>query len=275
MTASESASSSVSSTASRTPGRRLEYRGVRFENDWSLRGCFGEELFQRRGRCAFGGGGGQAKLIDQLVEIENLFDRSLRAGGLLQWPGRHGLRDALDGVFEVGVVLGQLECALVVLQRFRHLPAALENLRQSADRREVIGNAGDDDVQLRFRRVQFSEFGEGAAEGDTGREITGVAGEAGAADGDGFLVGAHPPAFLRELRKSNRRRVCLDPASKFEHARTVGHWPTVYGLIVTCTVTRTGAPGAVGHCQYRGHDLRRGPWLGWPTCVDVSLDRRG
>ena len=42
--------------------------------------------------------------------------------------------------------------------------------------------------------------------------------EAGAADADGFVVVARAAALLRQLRKSNRRRVRLDPASKFENA---------------------------------------------------------
>src|SRR5689334_4167419 len=39
-----------------------------------------------------------------------------------------------------------------------------------------------------------------------------------AADDDSFIAVAGPAAFLRKLRKSNRRRVRLDPASKFDQA---------------------------------------------------------
>jgi hypothetical protein len=47
--------------------------------------------------------------------------------------------------------------------------------------------------------------------------------EAVAADLDGFLEAARTPAFLRQLRKCNRRRVLLDPASKVVNALAVGH----------------------------------------------------
>ena len=45
--------------------------------------------------------------------------------------------------------------------------------------------------------------------------------EACPADGDGFIVLTDAPAFLGELRKSNRRRVRLDPASKSFKTRTI------------------------------------------------------
>ena len=45
--------------------------------------------------------------------------------------------------------------------------------------------------------------------------------EARSADGDGFIVIAGPAAFFCQLRKSNRRRVLLDPASKFNKPRIV------------------------------------------------------
>ena len=48
--------------------------------------------------------------------------------------------------------------------------------------------------------------------------------EPGAADRDRFIVGAGAAALFGELRKSNRRRVRLDPASKFEQSWiVVGH----------------------------------------------------
>ena len=133
------------------------------------------------------------------------------------------MRDAFDGVFEVWVVPGEIERALVIPERLLHLPAALQNLRQSTNGGEVVWHAGDDDLELGLRRVELAELDQRAAQGDTRREIAGVADEAGAADLGGFLVGAEPPAFLCQLRKSNRRRIPLDPASKFEYSRTVGH----------------------------------------------------
>ena len=48
--------------------------------------------------------------------------------------------------------------------------------------------------------------------------------EAGAADVDGFVVGAFAAQLFGELRKRHRRRVRLDPASEVENSRIVaGH----------------------------------------------------
>ena len=49
-----------------------------------------------------------------------------------------------------------------------------------------------------------------------------MVGQTGAANPDRIIGGAGTPALLRELRKSNRRRVRLDPASKFENPWTIG-----------------------------------------------------
>ena len=56
--------------------------------------------------------------------------------------------------------------------------------------------------------------------------------EAGAADADGFIVVAGAAAFFGELRKSNRRRVRLDPASQFEQSWVVAAHALFYGAIV-------------------------------------------
>ncbi len=51
-------------------------------------------------------------------------------------------------------------------------------------------------------------------------------------------------ALLGQLRKSNRRRVRLDPASQFEQSWVVAAHALVYGTVTTdCTVASTGAVG--------------------------------
>lgn len=65
--------------------------------------------------------------------------------------------------------------------------------------------------------------------------------ETGAADRDGFLGFAGAPAFFGELRKSNRRRVLLDPASQFVNASTHAT-AAAYGLTVTTFVTLAVRP---------------------------------
>ena len=77
-------------------------------------------------------------------------------------------------------------------------------------------------VQFAAWPRRAAELDQGAAERDARGEIAGVIGEAGAADADGFVVVAGAAALLGELRKSNRRRVRLDPASQFEDSWIVG-----------------------------------------------------
>ncbi len=55
--------------------------------------------------------------------------------------------------------------------------------------------------------------------------------EAGAADIYRLIVIAGAPAFFSELRKSNRRRVRLDPASQFDNS-------------LSCSVTRRSSSHA-------------------------------
>ena len=43
------------------------------------------------------------------------------------------------------------------------------------------------------------------------------------ADPDGLFAVAGPPVFLCKLRKSNRRRILKDPASKVFNPGVVGH----------------------------------------------------
>jgi hypothetical protein len=48
-------------------------------------------------------------------------------------------------------------------------------------------------------------------------------GKACLADLDGLFAVARPPMFLCKLRKSNRRRILLDPASKVLNPRVIRH----------------------------------------------------
>ena len=60
------------------------------------------------------------------------------------------MRDAFDRVFEVGVVPGEIERTLVIPERLLHLPAALQNLRQSTNSSEVVWHPPDDDLDSVF-----------------------------------------------------------------------------------------------------------------------------
>ena len=99
---------------------------------------------------------------------------------------------------------------------FAHQPAPLVDLGEGADRRQVAGRRVQDERQLVEGFVEAIELDEGAAEGDVRGQVCGVLGEADLADGDGFVRVAVAAELFGELRKSNRRRILLDPASKFE-----------------------------------------------------------
>src|SRR5262245_50150901 len=81
---------------------------------------------------------------------------------------------------------------------------------------------GDDVVRRRVqhaeklgaRLVEAAQLIERAAECHPGRQIRWMLSEPCLAYPYRFLAIARPPVFLCELRKSNRRRILLDPASK-------------------------------------------------------------
>ena len=74
-----------------------------------------------------------------------------------------------------------------------------------------------------LRVVEFLQIEERASERDAGREVSGVDGEAGAADVHGFLELPRAPVFLGQLGEGDRRRVLLDPPSKIFQPLIDGH----------------------------------------------------
>ena len=103
---------------------------------------------------------------------------------------------------------------------------------EAADGGEIFGRALEDELELGLRFVERAELDQRAAQRDAGREIAGMNREPGAADLDRFFVLPGAPAFFRELRESDRRRILLDPASKVVNARLVGH--PRYGTVMVC-----------------------------------------
>ena len=69
-------------------------------------------------------------------------------------------------VFQIRIVLRELQRLLVVRQRLRHLRALLKDLRHRAVGGEVVGSGVEDDGQLGVGFVEAPELGERAAEGD-------------------------------------------------------------------------------------------------------------
>jgi hypothetical protein len=112
--------------------------------------------------------------------------------------------------------------------------------------------------------IEIAELDEGPAERDTGREITGMKGEADAARIHRVLMLAGTPVFLGELRKGNRRRVLLDPPTKVFDLRVVGHGLRLHGDGSYC---RSADAGVVDNGQL--HHVRS------RVRVVVVLKRRG
>ena len=93
------------------------------------------------------------------------------------------------------------------------LAAPLKNLGEAANGRQIVGRVDEDGMKLVLRLVEPVERQQCASEGDPGREIARMNSQPGATDLDRFFVLAGAPVLFRELRKGDRRRVLLDPAS--------------------------------------------------------------
>ena len=113
----------------------------------------------------------------------------------------HLLLNPADRVLEVAVVLRELQGTAIVHEGLAHQPAALIDLRDGADRRQVARRRVENSGQLGERLVEAVELDEGAAQRDAGGEVIGMVLEAGAADLDGFVVGAVAAQLFRKLRK--------------------------------------------------------------------------
>ena len=128
-----------------------------------------------------------------------------------------------DGFFEVGIVARERERRPVLRERFPQFTAAMMDLPETANGGEVFGSVLEDVFELALRFFELIQFEERASECDACGQITRVNRETGAARLDRFFELASPPELLSELRKRNRRRILLDPASKVVDALIVGH----------------------------------------------------
>ena len=101
--------------------------------------------------------------------------------------------------------------------------AKREARREAAERRQVLGRGAQDARELRGCLVEVFEIDERATERHAGRQVIGMMRETFAADANGLLELAGAATLLRELRKGQRRRILLDPASQVFEAVRVGH----------------------------------------------------
>ena len=105
---------------------------------------------------------------------------------------------------------------------------------------EVVGSRFQDVLELRNSLVVPAHFKQGAAERYAGGEIGRMLLQTRPADANGFLELACAPMLFCELGKSNRRRILLDPASKFFNPLTVRH--ERYGIATAVGDDRTVRP---------------------------------
>ena len=118
---------------------------------------------------------------------------------------------------------GQCEGGSVEPERLAQRPAAMVDLCNSADRRQVFRRGFKNVFQLAERGVEVVHLEQRATERHASGKITGMDCEPGSAGFDRVFVAARPPVLFGELRKRNRRRVFYDPASEFFYAGIVGH----------------------------------------------------
>jgi hypothetical protein len=151
-----------------------------------------------------------------------------RNRGLLRF---HLPRELGDGFFEIGIVARKPERGSILRERGGQLAAAMMDFPEAADGGEIFRSVLEDVFELALRRFELIQLEQRAAERDACGKIAGVYRETGAARLDRFFELTRPPEFLRELRKRNRRRILLDPASKVVDALIVGH--RLYGVVMS------------------------------------------
>jgi len=100
-----------------------------------------------------------------------------------------------------------------MLLRRGHGALRLE-FRKTPAGQQVVGSDLEYVLELGPRLLILIESGERPAQGNSSRQKGWVMFEAGEAHSNGLIVFAGTPELLGERRKSNRRRVLLNPASK-------------------------------------------------------------
>ena len=137
-------------------------------------------------------------------------------------------------LLEIGIVGRQAERRAIEPERFGQRTSFVVDVGHAADRGKILNSGLEDGLELALGAIEIAELDEGAAQRDAGREITRMEGEAGAARRHRVPMLPGAPVFLGKLRKRNRRRVLLDPASKVFNPWIVGHRTKIYGTVTLC-----------------------------------------
>ena len=100
---------------------------------------------------------------------------------------------------------------------------AIVNLREAANRREILGRRPQDLFQLLARLVEPAELEQRPAQSHACGQVGGMPLEAGLTRGDRLFELSGAPVLFGERGEGDRRRVHVDPAFEFFDAGTVGH----------------------------------------------------
>ena len=95
----------------------------------------------------------------------------------------------------------------------------LVKLRDASYGDQVIGGRKQHLLEFSFCLVEPAKLRQGAAERHVRGDIEGMLFEACAAKTHGLVIVTGAAMLFRELRKRNRRRILLNPASKFVNPR--------------------------------------------------------
>jgi hypothetical protein len=108
------------------------------------------------------------------------------------------------------------------------LRRSLMYLGELANGDEVVWRGVEDAKKLGTRILQTAKLEQGPTECHPRREIGWMLCQSRLAYPNGFFAVSRPPVLLGKLRKSNRRRILLDPASKVFNPRFVHHHFTLW-----------------------------------------------
>src|SRR5262245_1993175 len=136
---------------------------------------------------------------------------------------RNRFRKFSDRALEFRIIRRQLKRRCVELLRVRRIAASAVHVAESTKGRQVLRRTLKNHVQFLLSFVELIQLEERATEGHPRGQITGMLGETPPADLNRFFMPAEAAALFSELRKSNRRRILFDPASKIFQSLVFRH----------------------------------------------------
>src|SRR5262245_47155474 len=103
------------------------------------------------------------------------------------------------------------------------LLGSLVYLSKLPDRDQIVGSPIQNTQEFSARLFESAKIEEGTTKGHSRGQIRWMSCQPSLADANGFLVVSGPAVLFGKLRKRNRRRIFLDPASKVFNPPVFGH----------------------------------------------------